>query len=462
MVYTIISKSKTSTIYYYSGSGQTSISVSAAQYLGCTNSSVIVTDSPLTIPWQVTSLDGPNYSPYIGLSTTTSSTTITTTVNTSNANYYAVYGGENTATFTKENNNVAAIGSSSLSCSSSYTTDGTTYSGTDCIVTMPSITPTTGYKSLGWYDSDDNWFSYSNTDVILTKSDTFTAKGKRLTASDLLYDNSNSSVECDDVQCMIDYLDSGDQSNTTLSLGDYVSYTPSKTSYTTVKTYTGYTTTQTIKPNELNLWRVISLNDDGTVDIISEYVSSTTVYFGGQTGYQNFVGYLNVLASQYENSTYTVGSRHFGYSGQTLSITSNKYFVNPAPWTCSTGGACTPTPDHYEIYGGGDAGYLTDYDLVYDALNTRVAKKVGTSTATAYWMASRYYYYSSATYYGWSGRNVKTNGAVDNSLYLYRYNSSSFSASYYGNALRPIVTLKAGLTYKGSGTSSSPWVISSN
>ncbi len=460
-VYAILYKVVTGTFYYYDGSAQATTTATANQYVRCTASAAETYNTNYTVPTVVTNSTGPGGNVYKGVSTVPSSTTTTTTINTSTTTYYAVYGGAFTASFVKENSNVSSIGSTSLPCSGYETTDGTTYSGSTCSITLPNITPASGYTALGWF-SGLALIGQPNTTYILTSSATYTARAGTLEARNFYYDNTNTGVECNDVQCMIDYLDSGDQSNTTLSLGDYVSYTPSKTSYTTVKTYTGYTTTQTIKPNELNLWRVISLNDDGTVDIISEYVSSTTVYFGGQTGYQNFVGYLNVLASQYENSTYTVGSRHFGYSGQTLSITSNKYFVNPAPWTCSTGGACTPTPDHYEIYGGGDAGYLTDYDLVYDALNTRVAKKVGTSTATAYWMASRYYYYSSATYYGWSGRNVKTNGAVDNSLYLYRYNSSSFSASYYGNALRPIVTLKAGLTYTGSGTSSSPWVISSN
>lgn len=86
-----------------------------------------------------------------------------------------------------------------------------------------------------------------------------------------------------------------------LAVGDYVSMTPTKTSYTTDTSKTGYTSTQTINPQELNLWRVISINDDGTVDMVSEYVSSTEIYFQGQTGYLNFVGYLNELSSQYEN-----------------------------------------------------------------------------------------------------------------------------------------------------------------
>ena len=144
------------------------------------------------------------------------------------------------------------------------------------------------------------------------------------------YNNSTSTLTSNNVQAAIDELAnkytqlSNCPSNkiciakkSTLALGDYISYTPSKTSYTTDTTYTGYTSTQTINPSELNLWRVIAINGDGTVDIISEDVSSVEVYFRGQTGYQNLVGYLNVLASQYETTGVTVGSRYFGYNGQT-------------------------------------------------------------------------------------------------------------------------------------------------
>ena len=53
--------------------------------------------------------------------------------------------------------------------------------------------------------------------------------------------------------------------------GDYVSYTPSSTSYTTDKSKTGYSSSQTINPSELNLWRVLNINDDNK-DLVKEYV----------------------------------------------------------------------------------------------------------------------------------------------------------------------------------------------
>ena len=243
----------------------------------------------------------------------------------------------------------------------------------------------------------------------------------------------------------------------TLALGDYISYTPAKTSYTTDTSKTGDTSTQNINPSELNLWRVLSINDDGTVDLISENVSSTAVTFTGLTGYKNFVGYLNVLASQYETEGITVGSRHFGYSNQTEYITSDTYFVNPAPWTCSTGGSCSPKPDDYESYGGGDTGYLDDYNLVNTVLGTRIANKVD-GPASIYWMASRHYGYSSATRYYWYARYVSTSSSNGISN-LYVYSSSSFSNGSSSNALRPIVRLKSGFSYSGVGSKDFPMEI---
>jgi hypothetical protein len=295
-----------------------------------------------------------------------------------------------------------------------------------------------------------------------TKTYTKITSTSNLTADEMYYDNSNSGVDCDNAQCMIDYLDTDNNISTSnLELGDYISYTPTKTSYRTNTIMTGYTSTQTINPSELNLWRVISLNGNGTVDIISDNVSSTSVYFKGQTGYQNLVGYLNVLASQYENSNQTVGSRYFGYNGQTEFITDTTYFVNPAPWTCSTNGSsgnCSPDPDDYESSGGGDTLYTTDFNLINTVLGTRVATNPS-GTAKTYWMASRYYNYNSSTSYRWRGRYVSTSG-TGSSLSLYYYRSSSFDAGSNGSgALRPIVTLKSTLSYYGVGSKDYPMEI---
>jgi hypothetical protein len=189
--------------------------------------------------------------------------------------------------------------------------------------------------------------------------------------------------------------------------------------------------------------------------LISEYVSSTEVNFQGQTGYLNFVGYLNELAKQYETEGITSGSRHFGYNGQTEYLDPNKVVFDTAPWTCSTGGSCKPV----ENEGGGDNLYEKDYNQLNLFLSTRVANKVGTNTPTGYWMASRYYSYGSSSYYSWRGRFVSTSDLSSNND-LHTYYTSGFTSNSRCYALRPIVTLKSGLSYgDGIGIKDSPMKI---
>ena len=295
----------------------------------------------------------------------------------------------------------------------------------------------------------DGIAAYSTTDSI----DNGALVANDVIASRFSYDNSKTGLNCSDVQCAIDAL--AENVSGMISLGDYVSLTPTKFSYSTDTTMTGYTSSQTINPKELNLWRVIRINDDGTVEMISEHISSTGIYFSGQTGYQNLVGYLNVLASQYENSTYTKGSRYFGYNGQTEYITDTSKFTNPAPWTSSTGSSTV------ESQGGGDTLYTTDYNLINTVLGTRIATKPGSGYGSYYWMASRYYDYSSSARYYWRGRYVSTSDS-SGSNYLYGYNSSSFNTNANYSSLRPIVVLKSGLKYYGVGTEDYPMEISTS
>lgn len=246
------------------------------------------------------------------------------------------------------------------------------------------------------------------------------------------------------------------------SLGDYVIYNPTVTSYMIDSTITGYTSNQTIYPN-INLqetsgplvgntlWRVINTNSNGSVEIVSHRATNTEIYFQGQTGYQNFIYGLNLLAGAYETIGITVGHRHFGYNGQIERIFDTSKFTSTAPWTCSTESSCSPSPNDYENQGGGDTG-LADENRSYI-----IAYKQDNSLAT-YWIASRYYKYTSSTNYGWYGRYWL--GSTDYYLPFYLYNSGGLVARVGARALRPIVTLKSGLTWNGDGTASNPWVVS--
>jgi hypothetical protein len=247
----------------------------------------------------------------------------------------------------------------------------------------------------------------------------------------------------------------------TLKVGDYVQMTPASKSYTIAAEDTGCTTSgncdsgtdQTINPSELTLWRVIRVNDDNTYDAVSVYTSSTTVEFYGKTGYQKLVGTLNKIAKQYENSTYTTGSRMMGYNGQTETIAVSLT-------TSNSGTSCTSssTTAEQEAKGAGDTWYTTDTGLVYNVFGTLTAYPVNdTSARTFYWLASRRYFYDSSTRYYWSGWTVQatTGVAYDNLFYYGGYSSFSSPA----NPVRPIITLKSGLYARGSGTETNPYVL---
>ena len=244
----------------------------------------------------------------------------------------------------------------------------------------------------------------------------------------------------------------------TPEVGDYIKMTPTSTSYTTDTSKTGYTSTQTINPSELDMWRVIKVNSDGTMELVSENVSSTAVYFKGQTGYKNFVGYLNELANQYQNAKYTIKARHMGYNGQTEYLTDTANTVDStattAPWTCSTGGSCSSV----ESQGGGDTLYTNDTDLVKNAIGTlKASTKRG--SASIYWLASRYYIYSSSSIWYYSGRDINSSGGIY-SIGLYNYDSGFYARSS-NFRLRPILTLKSGISYTAAlGTSDDPFVLS--
>ena len=253
-------------------------------------------------------------------------------------------------------------------------------------------------------------------------------------------------------------------------VGDYVQMTPTKTSYELDSSKTGYTLfTQTINPSELKLWRVIRKNANGTIDLVSEYVSSAGIYFKGTAGYANYVGYLNTLASQYANTKYTTSTRYMGYSSQTQTITNTAAFngsSTTAPWACSTGETCNPV----ESTGGGDTLYTTDTNLVTTATGSLVACKVGTTTPTTYWLASRFYEYSSSKYFSFYGRYVDsivshstkcTGICLDfSSVFSCRYDGCRESYGLSGYSLRPIVTLKSGLSVSNAlGTSDDPYVL---
>ena len=207
-----------------------------------------------------------------------------------------------------------------------------------------------------------------------------------------------------------------------MKLGDYVSYVPSSISYKIANADTGYISDQTINPSELKTWRVIRKNDDGTVDLISKYLSNDKIFFQGEVGYKSYIGTLKKIAKQYENSTYTVGSRHMGYDGTVME-------------NCT--GSCSS-----------DLDYQTDESLVRLAIKTLEANTVqsGKTSGGSYWIASRGDSYNG----NYELRRCISGGIV----------SANMGGSYFSDYIRPIVVLKSTLKLTGgNGTEASPYTL---
>ena len=239
--------------------------------------------------------------------------------------------------------------------------------------------------------------------------------------------------------------------------GDYVKMTPTSTSYTITKELTGYNTDVIINPSELNLWRVINVNSDGTLDLVSVYLSSTIVFFKGKTGYQNFTYVLDQIAAQYANSKYTVATRNMGDNGQTKTITDTSILNSTTlPQSSSTSNLNVNSIN--EAKGLGDIEYQKDYNLVKNAIGTLKTNVVGKLDAY-YWLASRCYIYESSSNWIFSGLKIDAWGNLSPAN-LYYNNNGVLTDSLDNAVIRPIVTLKANLVpSSGSGTNSSPYVL---
>lgn len=106
------------------------------------------------------------------------------------------------------------------------------------------------------------------------------------------------------------------EEKTSIEVGDYIDYKPDNASnYLLTETTTGSKDNDTAGLKQENLkWRILSINSDGTVDIISEEPISTEVYFKGAIGFNNCVYLLNdICKKQYSN-------KELGTEARSLSI----------------------------------------------------------------------------------------------------------------------------------------------
>ena len=229
--------------------------------------------------------------------------------------------------------------------------------------------------------------------------------------------------------------------------------TPVSSTFTIKKELTGYENDQEIKPQELDLWRVLKINEDGTIDMISEYTSSNKITFKGETGYKNYIGALNDMASAYTNSKYTVGSRYPGYNGQTEFITETLSLEN-----LDIEASGTVKEDNTGLH-------MNDLNLIQSMLHTWLAYSVGQQddVPVGYWFSGRRIMSSYKHDYDFDELFLilkvwDSNGNINHDS-LYGIGGKDGPKVFAGsNYVRPIVTLKSNLTsIEGDGKKEKPW-----
>jgi hypothetical protein len=282
-----------------------------------------------------------------------------------------------------------------------------------------------------------------------------------------------------------------------LKVGDYIAYNPD-----TAGNYMGLGTSTSEKagsssnpaagiPQDTTLkWRVMNINDDGSVDLISATPISTSVYFQGSIGYNNGVLLLNELCkTQYSNNTLGVTSRsinledieknfnstgiaarnsytssgnvqygniktyseNYSYSpdiydkvGKTTAEESKNYYTTPTTATHTQKGTLEVQQTYYNITT--PASYFGDstfHELIF-------------GTGTVYWLASRYADCSS------SSANFGLCGMYIDHLYGYvLFSSSNSQNDSRGFCVRPVVSLGANIKIStDGGTADVPRTIS--
>ena len=256
-----------------------------------------------------------------------------------------------------------------------------------------------------------------------------------------------------------------------IKVGDYVSYTPDTA---TEKTYDadklkkgGYTSTQTVKKEDLN-WRVLRKNDDGSIDLIGD-ATGNSVYFSGLLGYNNGVYLLNDICKElYSNSTHHITARSVNLEDMEKWLTDSGKTARAGYTNSDSGkkygetkeykGSNSYTPDIYGKTEDESANYYSE-----PTTNTYTPAS-GTATADNTLNAKQTYYYmpinqtnygdgakvlSSSNYYWVATRYVNCDSS--NADFGLRYASSyvngnsmfysSSNTNLSSNRLRPVVSL---------------------
>lgn len=284
-----------------------------------------------------------------------------------------------------------------------------------------------------------------------------------------------------------------------LEIGDYVAYTPDSagtyTKLTQANTGSSNTSDDSIAQEDLN-WRVLSINDDGTVDLISDTTTSQSIYLQGSTGYNNGVYLLNdVAASLYSNKSLGVTARSLtiediekgmnesgldyvhsynGYKtvGETATYTSASYRYYPNLYAQENGSGI----DTDTIKTDG----IKQSDNYYDSPTTETSSHANSSltvTQTYYYRSMNSSYYKNSTFYNlvhsgniyWLASRYVGTGSNNALFGLRRVNGSylggndlfaSSNNAYFNNfRLRAVVSLKSNIRLGAGDGKETPYEI---
>ena len=271
-----------------------------------------------------------------------------------------------------------------------------------------------------------------------------------------------------------------------IKVGDYVNYTYDTVSagYSLPGAQSGYTSNQTIAQTSGLKWKILNIEPNGTVDLISETVPDATVYFTGALGYNNGVYLLNNICNElYSNSslgvtgrsidlkdiesqmnetgmaardaynngiatyrdskTYTGNNANYPLlyakeNGSGINTTETKTdgigvnddgYTSPTTETSTKVNSLTVTQNHY-IFSNTPANYFKDNNG-----NSSIVRDMLFNTGTRYWLASRFASCNS-TYASFGLRAVNASDLNGNRMFY--SNGTTYSNDY---RVRPVVSL---------------------
>ena len=294
-----------------------------------------------------------------------------------------------------------------------------------------------------------------------------------------------------------------------LKIGDYIDYTPdSAQNYTLSSAYTGTTSNSSsgISQEDLN-WRILNINEDGTIDLISSIPTSQTLYLRGSSGYNNGVFLLNDICQKlYSNSSLGTKARSIKLEDieKLLNETGNskKFLTGATRVDLGETYTYTAYTSYPTLYAKENGSGINTSNVKTDGINysnpyyttptTDRYTKANTLTITQkfyflnmeqgifnnnmyveilgnkYWIATRYnncghgpdfgircMYKSNI--YQLNGYDLFFSTSPDNDVY---YEDGSIHYITRGTGLRPIVTLNSSIKIlEGEGTESEPYKI---